>query len=302
MVSFSVIIPNRNNPDLLRRALGSVPIREDLEVIVVDDASDPTKIDFQDYPGTGRPGTTVVLGEGGKGAGHARNVGLSRARGRWLIFLDSDDFFTPDLPAALDRYSGSDADVIYFDIASADSDTLLPSPRHEDRSSMFAKYRYKPEKLDFYCRYIYSEPWGKLIRRELVESNSIRFDETLCANDYMFTALTGLSARKTLFDPAVIYCVTQRQGSLSSDYFSSPAMLAARLDVYCRVDRLFRRNSIPLFPFSGLWMMCRKKGEQSRRAADEFCKANGISRISVLYDCLRRIVRKHLRIGVPYCN
>lgn len=302
MVLFSVIVPNRNNPGLLLRALDSIPVREDLEVIVVDDNSDPAQIDLQDYPGTGRSGTTVVLGEGGKGAGHARNIGLSKARGRWLLFLDSDDYFTPELPGILDRYSGTDADVVYFDITSVYSDTLEPSPRHLDRSSMFARYRNAPEKLDFYCRYIYSEPWGKLIRRDFIEANAIRFDETLCANDYMFTALAGLKARKTHFDPAVIYCVTQRQGSLSSNYFSSPAMLDARLDVYYRVDRLFRRNNIKLFPFSGLWMMCRSNGAPSRKAAESFCKANGISRISVMSDCLRRIVRKHLHIGVPYCN
>ena len=44
--SYSIIIPHKNTPKFLQRCLDSIPQREDLEVIVVDDNSDPNIVDF----------------------------------------------------------------------------------------------------------------------------------------------------------------------------------------------------------------------------------------------------------------
>ena len=55
MTDYSIIIPSKNLPDLLQRALDSIPRRDDIQVIVVDDASDPGLVDFDAYPGLGDP-------------------------------------------------------------------------------------------------------------------------------------------------------------------------------------------------------------------------------------------------------
>jgi len=299
---FSVIIPNRNYPELLSRALESVPVRDDLEVIIVDDDSDPAIMDFGNYPGSDRKNTKVILGKGGGGAGMARNVGLDAASGRWLLFLDSDDFFTPALSSVLDSHIDDTSDIIYFDITSVYSDTLLPSDRHNARSSMFARYARNPEKIGFYCRYLYTEPWGKMIRRDMLVREGIRFEETICANDYMFSVMCGLRAGKVKFDPSVMYCVTERKGSLSNSYFDREDKLDARLGVYWRVQQVFSQNGIRLYPFYGLWMMCKNKGGSYYDAARRFCRIHGISRLDLRTGSLKRIIRKRLGIGVPYCK
>src|SRR5690554_1026331 len=92
-INYSVIIPHKNIPDLLERCLQSIPIREDIQVIVVDDNSDPDKVNFLEFPGLNRKNTEVYFTKEGKGAGYARNVGLTKAKGKWLIFSDADDYF-----------------------------------------------------------------------------------------------------------------------------------------------------------------------------------------------------------------
>ena len=269
MIRYSVIVPFRGSPELLRRALASVPSREDVEVLAVEDSD-------------------------GRGAGWARNQALGRAQGEWLVFLDADDFFSADAFALLDRHWADEAEVVYFGIRAVLSDSLQPSSRQDEKIRSLAKYGPDPVKIDYYCRYCYPEPWGKMVRRSLVEREGIRFDETVCANDYYFSVQCGLKARKVSFDPAVLYVVTEREGSVSRQYFDTPEKLQDRLSVYWRVQRAFDAAGISLQPFYGLWMMCRRAGGAVLSRAREFCAAQGISRCQLWRGCAVRVIRKRL--------
>ena len=276
MIRYSVIVPSRGEPELLARALASVPQRPDIEVINVEDTE-------------------------GRGGGWARNQGLDAASGQWLVFLDADDFFLPGAFEALDRHADGPEDMVFFDITSVYSDTLQPSPRHQARSGMLARYAKRPPLVEFYGRYLYNEPWGKMIRRSLVQREGIRFDETSCANDFSFSVHCGHAAGKVAYDAAPIYCVTERQGSVSHSYFDNPQKVRDRLAVYWKVQRFFDRERIPVDPFYGLWMMCRKEGGEAARLAREFCREEGISRARLWWGCAVRVIRKRLRLVVPYC-
>ena len=86
MINYSIIIPHKNIPDLLQRCLNSIPRRTDIQIIVVDDNSDPKKVDFEHFPGVGEKCVEVYFTKEGKGAGYARNMGLKYAKGKWLLF------------------------------------------------------------------------------------------------------------------------------------------------------------------------------------------------------------------------
>lgn len=275
MIRYSVIVPYRGEPELLQRALASVPAREDVEVLAVEDAD-------------------------GRGAGWARNRALEKAQGAWLVFLDSDDYFLPGAFDAMDKHAEGEEDLVFFDITSVYSDSLKPSARHRTRSGMLARYASNPSQVQFYGRYLYNEPWGKMIRRSLVEDKGIRFDETLCANDFTFSVLCGHWADKVCYDPTTVYCVTEREGSVSSRYFDSPQKTLDRLKVYWKVQRFFDKENIPLEPFYGLWMMCKNEGGETLRVAREFCARESIYNWQLWLGCAKRILKKRLRWGVPY--
>ena len=50
MINYSIIIPHKNIPQLLQRCLDSIPVRDDVQVIVVDDNSDSRIVDFHNFP------------------------------------------------------------------------------------------------------------------------------------------------------------------------------------------------------------------------------------------------------------
>lgn len=90
----SVIITTHNREMLLRRAIESVINQsyKDIECIVVDDASDYVSNVSESYPIE----YIYIPKEKSKGGNHARNVGLLKARGTYVAFLDDDDFWKRD--------------------------------------------------------------------------------------------------------------------------------------------------------------------------------------------------------------
>lgn len=89
----SVVVPTYQRPELLRRALASIGNHEWQETIVIDD--DPAMsgasvvIDF--------PGVRYFSKRGfERGLANSRNIALSLVRGRYVCFLDDDDYFLPD--------------------------------------------------------------------------------------------------------------------------------------------------------------------------------------------------------------
>ena len=98
---YSLIIPHFNIPDLLGRLLLTIPQRNELQVIVVDDVS-TKEIDKLEKLKSKYSWIEWYSTETNGGGGKARNVGLSHASGEYIIFADADDFFLPDLNEVLD--------------------------------------------------------------------------------------------------------------------------------------------------------------------------------------------------------
>jgi glycosyltransferase involved in cell wall biosynthesis len=90
---FSVIIPTYNRAAVLREAIASVLDQEwqDFEVLVVDDGSSDETV----MMGGTYAGRVKFMSQQNQGPGAARNLGVSRAQGRYLAFLDSDDLLFP---------------------------------------------------------------------------------------------------------------------------------------------------------------------------------------------------------------
>ena len=214
MINYSIIIPHKNIPHLLQRCLDSIPRREDVQIIVADDNSDTDKVDFENFPGLNDPFVEVIFGKnenGRKGAGYARNLGLERAKGKWLIFADADDFFMPCFNKALDKYIDDENDIIYFKITSVDSDTLQPAIRHQYIINHLSKIK---ETNDYSMDCNLHTPWGKFIKRKIIIKNNIFFSEVQCANDIYFGAKTVSFAKLKTVSEEEIYCVTSRANSL----------------------------------------------------------------------------------------
>lgn len=213
-INYSIIIPHKNIPGLLQRCLNSIPRRDDVQIIVVDDNSDPDKVDFKNFPGLNDPFVEVVFTKEGKGAGYARNAGLTKAVGKWLLFADADDFFNYCINDIFDEYVNSDADIIYFKHNSIDSDTYTAKNRLLHFHTFIDKWRHSPQKADALLRYRHTSVWSRIHKTEFIKKNSISFDEVSIANDVTFAYLSGFYAASIGADPRALYCTTIRQGSI----------------------------------------------------------------------------------------
>ena len=175
-------------------------------MIVVDDNSTDADSYLDKYPELSRPYLEFIRTTKGGGAGYARNVGLDYAKGKWLLFADSDDFFVKNAFNIVREYAYSDADVVYFKAESVFSDNPEePSTRGRQQNSLIDGYLYNGEGNKL--RVEYWSPWGKMIRSELVASHNIRFDEVKYSNDHYFSANVGLNAKKIKADSRVVYVV-----------------------------------------------------------------------------------------------
>lgn len=93
-ISFSIIIPTFNRKYFLAKAIKSIFAQHhsDWEIIVVDDGStDGTDEMMQEYDDK----RIRYLYQGNRGVSFARNRAIEQAKFEWLVFLDSDDWFTP---------------------------------------------------------------------------------------------------------------------------------------------------------------------------------------------------------------
>lgn len=212
MYNYTVIIPHKNCPDLLKRALDSVPLKDDIQVIIVDDNSDPSKVDFENFPGLNRPNTIVVFDKSGKGAGRARNIGLSKIENntKWVTFLDADDFFVENAADVFDEHKNSNAELIILHCNSVYSDTLLPAERHLAREK---KIELAKKDLNI-VRFKDYGPVAKFISYDIIRQNSLFFEEIRVGNDSMFSVQLGACCKQIEISDNVLYVVTIREGSL----------------------------------------------------------------------------------------
>lgn len=91
----SIILPVYNRENKVLKALESIPYRKDIEVIAIDDGSTDNTLEI--LKKHKRNNYKIIHITENKGVGFARNVGLNAATGDWIISLDSDDYFTPNV-------------------------------------------------------------------------------------------------------------------------------------------------------------------------------------------------------------
>lgn len=103
---------------------------------------------------------------------------MREACGEWLLFADADDYFLPGAFDRFDRHTTDEADIIYFKCDCRYSDTGEIAEREETQLPLLQRFAPSNEHTANRIRYTLIVPWGKMIRRAMVERHGILFDET----------------------------------------------------------------------------------------------------------------------------
>ena len=209
IMRYSVIIPFYGELHLLERCVATIPDRDDIEVIIVDNNERSIPIDsFKE-----RKNMKIIFSDSKKGAGNARNVGIEYAQGEWILFADSDDIYEKDAFEIFDKHKDLDAELIYFMVTSRFSDTLQPAKRGVCYNAMVERYI---ESKCVYASIHAVSPWAKMIKATLIRKHLLQFEDRLCANDLLFSIQMAYYAKQLVAVRQYVYCLTYRQGSITT--------------------------------------------------------------------------------------
>lgn len=286
--NYSIIIPHKDITDLLQRCLNSIPEREDVQIIIVDDNSNTEIVDFSLFPGLKRKNVEIIFSKEEGNAGYARNLGLGIAKGKWILFLDADDIFNDCLNNILDEYINDPADIIYFKNNSIHKASNKKLNRGKWLNEFVDIYFDNPKKGEKLLRYLFVVPWGKLIKKNLIDTFLIKFDETKINNDITFSYLTGFHAACVKADLRELYCWIYRENSLSEQKKEPNIILdiiyvnAKALIFYRRLRQGIRlkRAWLEIFSYLRLFYLSNK---QYYVKAKEILLNAGFSNIEIIF-------------------
>lgn len=216
MATVSVIIPVYNAERYLTQCLDSVlgQTLQDIEVICVDDGStDGSVAILKSY--AARDSRVRLIRQKNGGAGAARNQGLREATGEYLSFLDSDDFFEPDmLEKAVARAREFHTDIVVFnsDQFHMDKQSFVQVPWVMVKSDLppYMPFTYRQLTGNVFLSFV-GWAWDKLYRRDFVLEHDLWFQEQRTTNDmlFVFSALV-VAKRIAVLDEVLAH---QRRGS-----------------------------------------------------------------------------------------
>ena len=227
----SLILPVFNDRTHLATLLASLQKQSEtsLEIIAVDDGSTDGSVELLEAAARA-DGRVVVLRQCHRGVSAARNLGLERARGRWIAFADSDDWLdSRALQTWCDLAEASDADLVLGNgfSFSGDVDPAASSGRcllkHQPWGSILSGSEWIQHAVakEEWPHYV----WLQLARRELLALHRARFLEDMSNHsDIVWTLDLALAARRVAFCAAPLYGYRANPVSLSRN----PSLQAVR--------------------------------------------------------------------------
>ncbi|MBP5398947.1 MAG: glycosyltransferase [Alphaproteobacteria bacterium] len=213
----SVITPVYNVEQYLHESLNSIvnqTLRE-IEIICIDDGSTDNSFEIlKEY--AAKDNRITILKQKNFHAGVARNAGITVAKGEYLIFLDADDTFEPNMLDEMIKIATKDnSDIVMCN--------ALKNVDGELQEGNFVREKYIKNNI-FSCyekdtashifQTIYGFPWNKLIAHSLINKHKLRFSSIDHHNDTSFIMTSIVAARQISYTPAKYVYYRYRSDSL----------------------------------------------------------------------------------------
>ena len=217
--TLTIIIPVYNVEKYIRSCILSVLnqglIAEDYEVILINDGT--TDNSFGMITDLIKCHNNIkIIEQSNKGLSAARNIGLEKATGRYILFIDSDDYLIENsLRKLLNIVIESNADLIVADyIVQTDETTPDLNVCHTEPISQHIKSGPELFIEDLKLRDYFI--WRTIYKRDFLFEHNISFIEGVTFEDSPFTIECYLKAEKCVRISFPFYVYRRRHGSLSS--------------------------------------------------------------------------------------
>lgn len=255
MPYFSLILPVYNVEKYVKRCVNSLLRQEytDYEIILVDDGSTDSSGSICDKLADKNNNIFAYHKENG-GLSDARNYGMDRAKGNYILFIDSDDWVDEKLLISLHNHlNKSNVDILkfgfqkmqegnykntffsYFNIGVYDrrqiEETILP-------------YTIGPKRLFCYEQNVCKSVWSHVYSLNFLRENNIRFvsEREILNEDHLFNLHTLLYAKSLEVTHYILYYYDYREGSLSKRYITNE--FERKLKLHREYKLLLERNGL----------------------------------------------------------
>lgn len=222
----SIIIPVYNVEDYLEECLDSIinqPLK-DIEIICVNDGSTDKSLDILKKYAT-KDKRIKVINQKNKGLSGARNSGLKIAIGKYVFFIDSDDYLLKDsLEKLYVKATKEDAQILIF--------SAITEPRKLSNENKWLENRltqpnkqYTKFSKDIIFNEITARPfvWNKLFKLEFLRNFNLTFDENVkFGEDQVFLLKTYSHVQRLFFFNHIAYVYRiDRVGSLMNTTYNN---------------------------------------------------------------------------------
>ena len=250
MDKITIIVPIYNVEKYLSFALDSVVNQtyKNLEVLLIDDGStDNSRKIAEEY--VKKDSRFILIHQENKGLSGARNTGLENATGKYIMFLDSDDFFDPNSCESLYKcIEATGADYAIGNYTNTNEDgTKWKNP-------VFDREKYKPFRLSIkdYTNSFYimnSGVWNKIFRKSFLDNLNVRFVEKLPAEDAIFTTYCFINSEKVYYTPDNVYNYRLRDSNSISTNCSKQYFLGINKAYRMIYDNFRNSNNLEYYRY-----------------------------------------------------
>ena len=214
----SIVVPVYNTEQFLRECLDSLKKQsfENIEIVCVNDgSSDSSLAILQEYAQS--DDRFIILSQPNKGVSSARNLGIDKASGNYLMFVDSDDYIALNACEEILKIAKRDnSDIVVFGGRGLPQNPWLDwslNPRN-------VTYYNQPFKALFREAGSYPLMCNKLYKRELLVENNLHFEQSLTlGEDHAFQFMIFPHAKNVSFTSLNAYFYRMgREGSAVSEH------------------------------------------------------------------------------------
>lgn len=211
----SVIVPIYNVASYLPLMLDSLAHQnfKDIEILLINDGSTDCSLEIcKDY--CLRYSNMKLINQKNRGVSATRNLGIKRARGQWISFVDADDVIYPNYYEQFSQYINKSIDMIICKYTRDINDLTLGNGKSSLESAKKYFANMMDPKLPKYDGYL----WNKLFRKEIILQNKIKFDNKLVVwEDMVFVEQYLKYCRYVLFVDDILYFYRKRAISITND-------------------------------------------------------------------------------------
>ena len=218
-VKLSIIVPVYNTEKYIVNCLDSLVNQnlEEIEIICVNDGSTDRSLEILERY-AGEDERIRIITKENDGLGAARNTGIDAAQGKYIGFVDSDDFADPNMFRLLVKAAESaDADVaignvyLYYD----DSKKTVPYRDQKFYQTLNRVGVFRAKDVPEIVENI--GVWDRIYRRQFIENHKLRNPEHVIYEDALFSFQTSVLAERLVECSEAVYFYRKNTGSAITD-------------------------------------------------------------------------------------